>query len=325
MSTAVPLLNSTQLLDHLGQVVKMPAWVVSRRDKTLSSGKLQIQLILGDGYDSVIGYVWPEHRDHVGPITTEAPALVTAKVREFDRRPNLEIRQICPIDPSEIDCAATLLPSSACPAEARDGLSMLVELEQALPDPLSGFLKRVLLDPAIGLPLLRCRASVSHHHSYAGGLLAHCTSLLDIAGGIAAAALPDDPLAAPMAQLGYLLHDLGKLRSVGEECRPEDPFVLRHETMTVEFLTPHLYWLERQDRELGLGLRYVLQYLATPHASRGIAEYLVAEIVVFLDHCSAASKERRDLSSLLRRRPVSWGPAKVATKSVGSNGGNGNG
>jgi hypothetical protein len=325
MSTAVPILNSTQLLEHAQQVVKLPAWVASRRDKILSNGKPQVQLILGDGHDSILGYVWPEHRDHVGPITTLAPAMVTAKVREFDRRPNLEIRQICPVDPSEIGAAASLLPRSACPPEALKSLDRLVELEQALPSPLSGFLKRVLLDPAIGMPLLRCRASVNHHHNFAGGLLVHCTSLLDVAGSIAAATMPDDPLAAPMAQLCYLLHDLGKLRSVGEECRPEDPFVLRHETMTVDLLSSHLAWLERQDRELALGLRYVLQYLATPNASRDMAEYLIAEIVVFLDHCSAASKSGRDLSSLLRRRPMSWGSARVIAKLIGSAGGKGNG
>lgn len=318
MSTAVPSLNSTQLLQNVGQVVKMPAWVVSRKDKTLSNGKPQVQLVLGDGYDSVLGYVWPEHRDHVGPITTQAPCMVTAAVREFDRKPNLDIRQISPIDPSEIECAAALLPLGACPPEARGGLARLVALEQALPFPLSGFLKRVLMDPAIGLSLLRCRASVDHHHSFPGGLLVHCTDLLDLAGSLAAAILPADPLAPSMAQLGYLLHDLGKLRSVGEECRPKDPFVLRHETMTVELLSPQLTWLERQDRELALGLRYVLQYLATPAASRGIAQYHVAEIVVFLDHGSAASKEGRDLSSLLKRRPMSWGAIETAEKLVGN-------
>jgi hypothetical protein len=33
----------------------------------------------------------------------------------------------------------------------------------------------------------------------------------------------------------------------------------------------------------------------------------VAEIVVFLDHCSAASHHGRDLSSLLKRTPMCWG------------------
>ncbi|MGC8473939.1 MAG: TatD family hydrolase, partial [Candidatus Dormibacteria bacterium] len=48
-------------------------------------------------------------------------------------------------------------------------------------DPLSGFLRSVLLDPAIGLPFLRCRASVSHHHADVGGLLMHSTEMLDLA------------------------------------------------------------------------------------------------------------------------------------------------
>lgn len=133
--------------------------------------------------------------------------------------------------------------------------------------------------------------------------------------------MPNDPLAAPMAQLGYLLHDLGKLRSLGERGRPVDPFVLRHETMTVELLAPHLARLDGQDRELGLGLRYVLEYLATPPASRPkIAPYLVAEIVAFLDRCSAASHHRRDLGSLLRRRPRAWDVISAADADAANDG-----
>ncbi len=41
---------------------------------------------------------------------------------------------------------------------------------------LKGFLNRVLMDPAIGPPLLRCPASQKHHHPQPGGLLS-CTCL----------------------------------------------------------------------------------------------------------------------------------------------------
>jgi len=48
----------------------------------------------------------------------------------------------------------------------RWGMRELARLEAELPAPLDGFLRSVLLDPAITLPFLRCRASVSHHHSF---------------------------------------------------------------------------------------------------------------------------------------------------------------
>jgi len=75
-----------------------------------------------------------------------------------------------------------------------------------------------------------------------------------------------------------------------------------------------LRWLERQDFQLALGLRYVLRYLATPKKARPVAEYAVAEIIERLDELSAATHHGRGFDSIiaqhlreptcrLRRRP----------------------
>ncbi|EQD58610.1 metal dependent phosphohydrolase [mine drainage metagenome] len=168
-----------------------------------------------------------------------------------------------------------------------------------MPDPLSGFLRSVLLDPAIGLPFLRCRASVSHHHADVGGLLMHSTGLLDQAAELTRTIIPHDAWSPHLAQLGYLLHDLGKLRTVGELRRPRHARVVPHEFVTIELLAPHLRWLEQRDLDLATALRHLFSYLATPAKARTTPRHVVAEIVEKLDQLSAASHNRRDLDYLL--------------------------
>lgn len=315
------MLNFTRAVDlagKAGQVIRGAFWVTERREKPLSNGRMLVQMTLGDGTGSVLGFVWSEYQAVVGPVAAQTPVVVAGMVRLFDGKAQLQIRQMRAVEASDVELASALLPVDRCPTIARRALSRLIELEKRLPEPLAGFLKRVLLDPAIGMPLLGCRGSVSHHHAVCGGLLVHCTELLPVAEMISVATLPQDPLAGPMAQLAYLLHDLGKLRSVGEHERPVDPLVLRHETMTVELLWPHLRWLDAQDHELALALRYIFEHLATPASARPKqAEYLVAEIAVFLDHCSAASFKGRDLAAFLKRSPISWGiAAKQSSKAA---------
>lgn len=199
-----------------------------------------------------------------------------------------------------MDLATFLLPRRRCPDVALDGLERLARLETDLPSPLSDFLRQVLLDPAITLPFLRCRASVSHHHSYVGGLLVHSTEMLDFAAELTRQIIPNDAVSPHLAQLGYLLHDLGKLRSVGEIRRPQHALVVRHEFATIELLAPHLQWLEQRDAECATALRHTFAYLATPQATRRVPNHVVAEIVEKLDQLSAASHNRRDLRHLFQ-------------------------
>lgn len=282
-----------------GQLIRSSFLLTECNEKPCSGGGSRLQLVLEDSEGSVLGFVWPERRSLIAPMAPYTPVEVLAVVQTFDGNPQLRVQQMNALLPDDVACAAELLPYRKCPADALVGLKRLIELELSLPEPLSGFLRRVLLDPAVGVPLLRCRASVNHHHPQPGGLLLHCTSALDIAANLAQWALPTDVHAPAMAQLGYLLHDLGKLRSVGESCRAVHGLVVRHEIQSLLLLAPHLKWLESQDVNLGAALQYVMAYVATPAKSRPWGEYLVAELVASLDTWSAAGHNGRDLASLL--------------------------
>ena len=296
--------TTATLAAQQGQAIRSSFLLTESTEKPCSSGGSRLQVVLEDSEGSVLGFVWPERRNLISAVAAGAPVEVQATVSLFDGQPQLRIHQLNALQPDQVECAADLLPYRRCPVEARTALKSLIDFERTLPEPLSGFLRRVLLDPAVGVPLLRCRASVGHHHAQVGGLLLHSTSALDIAANLARWALPTDALAPAMTQLGYLLHDLGKLRSVGESRRPLHGLVVRHEIHSLMLLAPHLKWLESQNADLAAALQYILAYVATPPKSRGWGRYLVAELVTSLDAWNAAGHNGRDLAALLSGRKL---------------------
>jgi hypothetical protein len=263
------------------------------------SGKACLKLTLEDADGRATGFAWPESRSSVMCSATPAPVSVTGTVHQFNDHAQIKVHALAPIDPEQVPSATALLPRRRCPEAALVALDRLAQWEQSLPCPLDGFLRHVLLDPRIGVPFLRCRASVSHHHAFVGGLLVHSTERLDEAFEVTQRTLPNDAWSPWIAQMGYLLHDLGKLKSVGELRRPRYALVMPHELATIEMLAPHLAWLEQRDIRLAMALRNVFAYLAMPAASRKLPEYEVAGIVATLDRWSAASHNHRDITHLL--------------------------
>lgn len=217
----------------------------------------RLQLTLEDATGRATGFVWPEARSATNCPSTPSPVSAQATVQIFEGKPQLKLHSVAPAHPSSVASATGLFSRRRCPDVALPALDRLARLEQDLPAPLDGFLREVLLDAQIGLPFLRCRASVRHHHANVGGLLVHSTEMLDLANEITQRIIPDDQWSPYLAQLAYLLHDMGKLKSVGELRRPMYALVVRHEMMTIEMLAPHLRWLEERAAHLAVALRYV--------------------------------------------------------------------
>lgn len=274
-------IRETYFVAEIGQSAD-PAYVSLKLAESLGSLWVRVPKAVAQG-------LRPEHVDRALSFVMDVPTDEGTPIVRHWGEP----------DPDALRDVAYRLPLLRCPDVAQGALRRLGDFEHSLPEPLAGFLRRVLLDPEVGVPLLRCRASVSHHHSYVGGLLVHCTAQLSLAHEAAKGALPHEPLSWSLAELGYFLHDLGKLRSVGERTRPAYGLVSHHETITLLMLAPHLQWLATQSPELAAALTYVLEYVATPARARGPAKYLPAEIVVSLDQWSAAPHNGRGLIGLL--------------------------
>ncbi|HEU0276580.1 MAG TPA: hypothetical protein VFQ95_01980, partial [Rhodanobacteraceae bacterium] len=74
-----------------------------------------------------------------------------------------------------------------------------------------------------------------------------------------------------------------------------------HESQTVRLLDPYLEWLWVRDREIAAGLNAIFAYLLQPAATRGKADFLGAQLVVYADRTSAALDDHRRLADLLAR------------------------
>lgn len=260
----------------------------------VTSATPRLQLTLSDATGSVLGFVWPENRHQVRLPPIGLPVNLEATVRSHEGRPQLCITRLDALEPDDVELAADII----C-APGQDPIHQLLrELELSLPQPLRRFLARVLMDPGIGSTFLACRASGRHHHPGKGGLIAHSLENLDLIATTVRRTLPGDPVSVAIAQLGYLLHDVGKIRTVGASKRPELHHVVRHETHNLLLLAPHLDWLRMQAADIYAGLSYVMEYVATPAAARSRARYFPAEVVVQFDQWSAAAHSCRDLKAL---------------------------
>lgn len=315
-TTSGPLGPTATLRNKNGLVGNGHHLLTGAEERISTSKTPYLHVVLENAGGRMTGSIWPEHRHRIELPGLYSVVSVAGSVVPLGTRTHLNIECLAPATVDDVTYATDLLPRHRCPEKALSGLDALTALERTLPAPLDGFLKRVLLDPAIGLPFLRCRASVRHHHAFEGGLLAHSTEMLDTAAVLARRVLPDDPTAPAMAQVGLLLHDLGKLRTVGETRRPQGALAVRHEFITIELLASHLRWLEREDFEPALGLRHILSHLATPKKARSFGNYGVAEIIERLDELSAASHNSRGLEKLIKgdaRRASMRSPAAAVS------------
>lgn len=254
------------------------------------------QIQLADATGSVTGFIWHDH-----PMDVEVPPLgsaaeITALVYESNGKPQLKVRGLLPLAWENVEVATDLL--LGVPPQLAASLRAL---EVTLPATLRKFLARVLLDPEISQTFVTCRASGKYHHSERGGLLQHSLENLDLVTTMIERTIPGDRISVGIGRLGYLLHDIGKIRTVGTTQRPPLSWTVRHETHNLLVLAPHLEWLRGADPEVYAALVYVLEYLTTPAKARERARYFPAEAVVMADQCSAASHWRRDLNSFLKQ------------------------
>jgi len=314
MNRAANALGPTQqLFNQEGQLGTGHYLLTVVAEHPCRSSTQLLKFTLEDASGRVTGLMWPEYRAHITCPARLSPVAVSGEVYRYEGRAQIRVQGVMTLSADQVSSATALIPRQRCPEAALRGLDRLARLEAELPAPLDGFLRNVLLDPAITLPFLRCRASVSHHHSFIGGLLVHSTEMLDAAVVLTRQTLPDDSWSPHIAELGYLLHDLGKLKSVGDVRRPEFALVVPHEFHIFEMLAPHLRWLDQRNIGLAMAMRKLFSYLATPAKARKISNYFVAEVIEMLDQMSAASHNRRDLNHLLAGSYAADSKARAAS------------
>jgi len=166
-------------------------------------------------------------------------------------------------DPTGLDQVATL-PEGLCAIPgAVDGLYAVLN---AVKTPaLQRFVGIVLSDAELCRQFLRVPASLHDHHSYRSGLVAHS---VQGATFIESAHLISE-IERELAIVGFLFHDIGKIRTLDSTSLARDTWrLIEHEDLTLEILAPALRQLDRDWPDGALALRHAWT-CASPGASYG--------------------------------------------------------
>lgn len=306
--------------NHLGETVEGQFLLTKSSERLTQDGQRRYKrLHLEDATGEQSTYVWESSAllERI-PFLTPVPVLATVKLRTLNNDIAADLRAIRQLEVHEVENAAALLPFQSCPESARDALAALVAFNASLaPSYLREFLNRVLLDRRVASVLTTCRGSQSHHHNEPGGLLIHSMEVFAIATNMIQGRMTD--LESAITQIAAILHDTGKLRSVGpDHVRPVPNKFVRHETQTNRLLEPHLEWLRDRDPRAAAGLEYIFDFLGQTRTERGHGKFAGADAVVYADHLSAAIERGKSLNYLLRGTPLAKAsnitamPARVA-------------
>lgn len=299
-----------------GRVVSGQFAIMAVADRITQQGVPFRALHLGDSSGSMHAYIWESSGLlERTPMSSGSLVQLSMKLRFLNERLVGDVTSVHALEAGEIDNAAALLPFDHCPKTALPALNSLVDFVDHMRVPcLKEFLNRVLADENISRFLLSCKASMAHHHHECGGLLVHSMAVLNTVSAIA----KQNGLSqqdACVAQVAALFHDLGKIRTVGSgNVRPVHWKLVRHESQTTRLLERHLAWLWNRSPSVAAGLDYIFDYIAQPKASRGIARFVGADLVVSADGISAAMDNKKCLDDLLhdvmpRHRELACGAA----------------
>ena len=300
------LINTSQLHDHVGDSISIQGRLVGLEQCLAKNGHSYFRLKLVDSAGAIKAYVWPEASlyDFIETINVSEQHLVelNGRVTHLNGCHFLKLSELYVVSASHVRNGAALLPLPLVPVRAREALDWLINfIDELSNEPLRAFLTGILMDPTIGHRFIRCRASASYHSAYPGGLLVHSVQVAQLAGSWAVM-LGESELFIALTQVGALLHDLGKIDTVGEKNpRPMNPSLYQHEIQTVHLLAPHISRLIADARIEGMVISHLIGRLASTKHYR--EQSMIEELIRFADQASAGHQQKQSLEQLIKLLP----------------------
>ena len=243
------------------------------RQKVASTGVAYLACDIEDAFGRLKAYAWaPKNSIEVAELDR---VQLKGKIRELDNSFVVTVLHIEKLD-SSCSNPLYLIPQSICPLPSFLE-QLIVVVEGIRHDALRQFVFSVLADDSIALPFVRIPASRNHHHCISGGLLEHSLECAIMASRFAKL---DNDLAG-LAVVGALFHDIGKTRTVRSTGKlSEIGYVIDHDSLTLEVLSPYLRFLDNACPDAAIALRYVWTWRnrkkALPNPITTIAEIVAA-------------------------------------------------
>ncbi len=300
------MINTSMLKQHTNQYISIQGRLVGLEPRIGKNSHRFIRLKIVDGFGEAWAYAWEDSAlySHVETIDVGEQHLIElhGKIQLLNSRYFMRLSDVYVVSPSHIYNGAAMLPLPLVPVRARAAMGWLMDFIDTLSnEPLRTFLTGILLDPELGARFIRSRASGNYHSAYPGGLLVHSVEVAKLAGEWARMSGHSE-LSIAVTQVGALLHDLGKIDTVGEaNPRPMNPGLFKHEHQTIHLLAPHINSLKAVAKIEGLVMIHLLSRLASPANIR--CPLQEEELIRFADQASAGRAQKQKLEQFIRRLP----------------------
>lgn len=296
---------TNSIAKHINTDVILQARVLNIQKMRSQHNGDYYQLRLADWFGETIGYAWSGCTafDLIETIDAQdMPCIeVSGRVNRLNQQSSIRITSLYLINAAHTQNGALLIPRAATPKAAINAMSWLVQFMDAMDnDALRDFLSSILLDPDIGIPFVKSRASDNNHHAYPGGLLVHSVEvarLVEINGH--QLGLSDDEIL--ITQVAALIHDLGKVNTVGgSNPRPMPTKLFRHEVQTIHLISPYLQKLNQTAPVQVWILTHLLDRFI---GSKGTyhSQFIGEDLVHYADCLSAANGVRKGLSDFIKQ------------------------
>lgn len=274
-------------------------------------GKRYYRLTVEEGRFSCYCHVWAETShlySHMALLdVSQCPLLeVTGRIQSLNNYSMCRVADISILEASAVGS----LPGVILPLRARPAHIALWEYIDAIPLPeLRSFMEAVLADPEVYSGFVNARGSESSHHAFAGGLLVHSVQvarLVELMGR--ELSMAEDEL--HLSIVGALLHDLGKVHTVGEaNPRPMPPKLYRHEVRTIFLLAPHIAKLRAEWSKGAWVLEHLLDRMISSPDKRSSC-FIGEDLIRYADQASAANQCQKSLTDFMRAGSYAqWHPA----------------
>lgn len=222
------------------------------QQRKAGSGSDFLAITIEDYSGALHAYIWSKDILEAIHLSDNDCIALRGQLREFNGGWIVDVIK-AELLQSEPDRPARLIPRSLAPIPSDiEQLEYLADFISH--DALKRFVGWVLADDAITFPFISLPASRQHHHSTAGGLLAHSLQCVEMVARYEE--FPMDEI--ELGMVAALFHDIGKIRTlkcVGKHTTAG--YVINHDALTLEILAPHLRRLDDICPDAGLALRYL--------------------------------------------------------------------
>lgn len=164
-------------------------------------------------------------------------------------------------------------------------LYQLLEFTESLKVvPLRMFVREVLANRALMSGFVGLPASKNHHHSFPGGLLMHSLECVYITQQTVDTLSDVSTNEKEVAMVAALFHDIGKVKTIGENYHTSLGRLIDHEHLTLQLLSDPLQELQKYWEQGAEALQYLLVW----KESMGFCRFVAGNAIKMADRLSTS-------------------------------------